>query len=640
MVETIATRRSRRGVKAQQLAAAHAITHCGDPACCGSLQSIQVEVRERKVRERQRVQAATLDLDTWTRDLLDVGLPVKGPATGHEATWADYYSGAGGSSSGIEEVLGARVALAANHWELAVRTHQFNMPHAEHDIADITGIDPRKHPRTDFAWFSPECTTWSVARGERCDYDGEDGVAVDGYVDDGDDPQRPLSEEAKIRSRVQMRDVVRFSAYHHYRGVIVENVPDILKWKNLDRLLGEMRALGYKHKILTLNSAFAHGLGAPAPQLRDRVFIVFWKAKYRTPNWDKWLRPHAWCPSCNCVVRGIYTAKPGTRRPMRYGKGAQYTYRCPKKACPSGAVQPFVLPAQSAIDLSLPSQRIRDRKRPLAPNTRWRIAAGLRRWHGRGMDIDVPMLVPTGGTWNDDPYLASNPLRTRTTRENEAVVTVPAMTVSTSGRDGSGRARLAHEPFATQTARHEGAVVGVPLYVPLRNNGVAAPAHMVPTKTFAAGGEHHAIVMRNNTARGDAGQMSTPLDDPIRTLTTAGHQSVIGWDGAAIYSYDTGGLRPLSEPLPTQTTVDGDALFEPGVDVDDCTLRMLVVYEIRDGMGFDRSFHLLGTAKRDKVKMLGNAVTPPCARDLTACLMEAVLGVEYELFQFGLALAA
>lgn len=627
---------------------------------------------------RPHVQGRLFDVGQYARSILSSEQPwntIPG-IDGHEVTWADYYCGAGGSSSGIHLVAGAKVVMAANHWDLAVATHNYNFPNTDHDQADITGIDPRRHPKTDFAWFSPECTTWSGAAGEPCDYDGVTGDVIDGYLDNDDD--RPLSEQAKVRSRVQMLDVVRFSAYHHYRGVIVENVPDILKWKNLGRWLADMVKLGYRYKVLTLNSAFAQGLGAPSPQLRDRVYFVFWKAQYRTPNWDKWLRPYAWCPSCQQVVRAIYTPKPGPRRPMRYGKGAQYFYRCPTK-CKADMVQPFVMPAQSVIDLTKPTVRIRDRKRPLAANTYARIGAGLNRYGRRRVELGVPMLVPTGGTWNDTATFGDQPMRTRTTRENEAVVGMPAMTISTSGRDGSGRPRQIGEPFATQTGRHEAALVQAPLYVPLRNNGVARPATEAPLQTFAAGGTHHALVMRNN---GGGAEMTTPMDEPVRTLTTAGHQSVIGvdsgpamvmrhktsrggesrctpmsepvrtltatgsgcaqsvvgFDDAAIYSYDSGALRPLAtDPLPTQTTIEGDAVFGPAPDIEDCTLRMLDVDEVQGGMSFSPQFVLLGDAKRDKIKMLGNAVTPPSSRDLAACLMEAVLGIEYPMFEFALA---
>ena len=38
-----------------------------------------------------------------------------------------------------------------------------------------------------------------------------------------------------------------------------------------------------------------------------------------------------------------------------------------------------------------------------------------------------------------------------------------------------------------------------------------------------------ALIMRNNTARGDQGQMSTPTTEEFRTMTTAGHQSLVSW---------------------------------------------------------------------------------------------------------------
>lgn len=78
--------------------------------------------------------------------------------------------------------------------------------------------------------------------------------------------------------------------------------------------------------------------------------------------------------------------------------------------------------------------------------------------------------------------------------------------------------------------------------------------------------------------------------------------------------------------MPTQTTVQGDALLGTAPDVDSCTFRMLDVHEIKAGMAFPSVFEMPFGAKRDKVKMLGNAVTPPAARDLIAALVEAITG--------------
>lgn len=501
-----------------------------------------------------------------------------------ELTVADYFCGAGGSSSGMELVPGVKVVMAANHWDLAVQVHNENLPHADHDIADISGIDPHRHPRTDIGWFSPECTNWSIAKGVKVDYDGKptqlDLLATE--------EEPPLPDEAAQRSRMLMQDVPRFTEVHHYRAVIVENVTDVLKWSHLDEWLRQMTNLGYRHRIVILNSAFASAYGPGAPQLRDRVYFVFWRSEYRDPDFAKWTRPRAWCPRCDSPVRAVMVDKmPGKRRPMRYGQ--QYTFRCPSVSCRGERVHPLVLPAAAAIDWTLAGQRIGDRAKPLQPKTRARIEAGLRRY-ARPITMEA-----AGHTFERRPGVRTWP------------VTDPLTTLR------------------AQTARHQDALV-----IPLRNNGVARPATGHPLVTFAAGGTHQAVVMRNNTARGDDGQMSTPVDEPLRTLTTAGHQSLIRWDDPALYAYDTGALRPVDQPLPAQTSVQGDALLGPAIDVDDCLFRMLGVDEIRAGMAFRPGYVLLGT-KRERVRMLGNAVTPPAARDLVAAVVEAITGTTIEI---------
>lgn len=597
-------------------------------------------------------------------------------------TVLDGYCGAGGSSSGAEQVPGVTVRYALNHWDKAIATHNHNMPHVDHDRVDMTDEEdgnPRKYAATDIGWFSPECTTWSQARGEECDYDGK---PEQGDLFDQDDDE-PEPDEAKQRSRFQMKTVPLFAAVHDYKAVIVENVTDILKWMELDRWLAEMRALGYLHRTVVLNSAFAHHLGAPAPQLRDRVYFVFWKARYRTPDFNKWCRPLAWCPACEQVVRAMYVdKKPRVRRAMRYNQ--QYTFRCPASTCRAAIVHPYVLPAAAAIDWTLPAERIGDRKDPLKPKTLARIEAGLLRY-ARPITLEAagntferrpgvrtwpadapltvqtttltkgvacpPMLVPCGGGRNDMASSIDAPMRARMTREIEGVVVPPFLIPLRSGRprtsrlteplatvvaDGSNHALVepllvptvgrdgvnAHPvslPARTQTGRHETALV-----VPLRNNGVARPAASDPAPTFAAAGTHHALVMRNNSG---GAEMSTPVDEPVRTITTRGHQSLIQWgDGHLVYGYDTGHLRPLGLPLPTQTTVQGDALLGAAVAVEDCTFRMLDVHEIKAGMAFAHAFAMPVGAKRDKVRMLGNAVTPPAARDLIAAVAEAITG--------------
>ena len=206
-----------------------------------------------------------------------------------------------------------------------------------------------------------------------------------------------------------------------------------------------------------------------------------------------------------------------------------------------------------------------------------------------------------------------------------AMVDPQAMLVPVEARDGK-QARGVDVPMRAQTARAENALV-----VPLRNNGVAKEAADHPLLTFAAGGTHQALVMRNNTVRGDHGYLSTPVDEPLRSVTTAGHQSLIRWDDQLMPYDSSAGLRPVRLPLPSQTTIQGDALVGPAVAVEDCTFRMLEVAEIHRGMAFLDDYRLPYGSKRERVKLLGNAVTPPAARDLVAAVVEAITGDPIEI---------
>lgn len=585
-------------------------------------------------------------------------------------TMTDHFCGAGGSSSGAEQVAGVVVRMAANHWSLAIETHNTNLPHVDHDIADLSQVDPRRYPYTDLAWFSPECTHWSQGRGEKQDFTtAEEQGAL--FGEDG----RPLPSEAALRSRALMEDVPRFADHHPYKAIIVENVPDILKWSGLKTWLGRMRRKGYRCQIITLDSAFCHQLGAPAPQFRGRAYFVFTLECYPAPDLDRWTRPRAWCPTCDQVVTALYAPKNPAKPYGRYG--AQYVYRCPSTSCRNSVVHPYVLPAAAAIDWSTPGERIGDRARPLAPKTLARIEAGLRRY------TRPTVIEAAGNTYERRPgvraWPAEDPLRTlhttpskalacppflallRSNRPRTVAITDPLATIVTSGsnhallvpvegRDGKTAtptstpartqttrnetgllvpaggtwnvdARPTSEPMRTRTTRETEAVV----VVPLRNNNRPKTAG----EPFAANGRHHALLMRNNTPRnGDGAGLSTPVTEPMRTLTTAGHQSLI-WSPNLLIPYDrTSTARPVDTPLPTQTTVQGDALIEAGeagVAVEDCLFRMLMPDEIKLGMAFHPDFVLLGS-KREQVKLAGNAVTPPAARDLIAAVVEAITG--------------
>jgi DNA (cytosine-5)-methyltransferase 1 len=69
----------------------------------------------------------------------------------------------------------------------------------------------------------------------------------------------------------------------------------------------------------------------------------------------------------------------------------------------------------------------------------------------------------------------------------------------------------------------------------------------------------------------------------------------------------------MGDPVGTMSTRDRVALVlssPENVKLEDCTYRMIQPHEVQRAMAFDEDYIVLGSGK-DKVRQLGNAVTPP-----------------------------
>jgi DNA (cytosine-5)-methyltransferase 1 len=499
------------------------------------------------------------------------------------ATATDLFCGGGGTSLGAE-AAGLQLVMAANHWQTAIDVHQAHFPEAGHDCADISQADPRRYPVTDVLLASPECTNHSQAR-------GVSRKRQDPTLWDAPDP-------AAERSRATMWDVVRFAEQIRYAAIVVENVVEATRWALWPAWLQAMTALGYEHRVLSHNSMH-HGV----PQSRDRIYVVFWRKGLRI---DLDLELQAWCPRCD-AARTVRQAWKPDRWVGRYRQ--QWTW-----ACGSCGVrcEPGTSPAAEIIDWGLPCPRIGDRRtkkgkpKPLADATRARILAGLQRYGW------APVVTAGAG---------------------HVYETTPG-----------NRARPLTDPLSVQggTSQHALATPPEGMIVPLRRNGQAQGADEV-LSTVTAGGNHHALVITNdhaNRARsvgeplptattgnrhgllmrnnGGGAEMVTPLDEPARTVTTKGHQSLlVPYNG-------TGQARPADRPLGAQPATDRWSLVDIEALVDDCGFRMLEPHEIAAAMAFPAGYIPSALTKRDRVRLAGNAVTPPVMQWITGRILQAL----------------
>ena len=138
----------------------------------------------------------------------------------------DIFAGGGGSSTGIAQVPGAEVIMAANHWQTAIDVHQANHPQADHAVVDLHQEDPRYFPPAEILWASPECTTWSQASGalyDKVPLEADLLSLLDPDLVEDDDPVNAAAR----KSRLLMFDVLRFAEHHAYPAMVVENVVEV-----------------------------------------------------------------------------------------------------------------------------------------------------------------------------------------------------------------------------------------------------------------------------------------------------------------------------------------------------------------------------------------------------------------------------
>lgn len=172
----------------------------------------------------------------------------------------DNFAGGGGASSGIEAALGRPVDIAINHDPEAIAMHKANHPETKHFCENIWDVDPRvacgSRP-VGLAWFSPDCTHFSRAKGST-----------------------PKKKEIRALADV----VIRWAETVRPRIILLENVEEFQTWGPLDdegypikasagddfrAWYGRLSALGY---AIEFQSLVAADYGAPTS--RKRLYLI------------------------------------------------------------------------------------------------------------------------------------------------------------------------------------------------------------------------------------------------------------------------------------------------------------------------------------------------------------------------------
>jgi DNA (cytosine-5)-methyltransferase 1 len=235
-----------------------------------------------------------------------------------------------------------------------------------------------------------------------------------------------------------------------------------------------------------------------------------------------------------------------------------------------GELQPWT-PARDIIDFSVPSESIFNRKRPLAPATLRRIAAGLRQFAGNKAE---PFLVILRNHADARPL--SDPLPTLTAGGQHLALCEPFVMPLNHGSKDT-RAYPTSRPMPTLTSTDAWTLVE-PFLVEYRGN---------------------------HAGKDDAARRVKRLDSPLPTQDTSNRFGLV--EPFLVEYYGTGDARPVSVPIGTLTTRDRYALVEPDHATLDIRFRMLQPHELAKAMSFPTGYKFSGT-RGEQVKQIGNAV--------------------------------
>lgn len=309
----------------------------------------------------------------------------------------DNFACGGGASEGIEWALGEPVDHAINHNAKALAMHMANHPYTQHWREDIRNLNPRRVGRglpVGLAWFSPDCTYFSPARGGKPFRDPNRARRVRGL---------PGSIHWWMRER-------------RPRVVMLENVREFSDWGPL------------------LES------GKPDPKRRGHSFR----------RWHKIIENLGYQIDMRELVCADYGA-PTTRKRLfviarRDGEEIVFP-----EASHGFAGSPHRTAAE-CIDWSNLGNSIFERKRPLVDASARRVARGFQRFV---LNDPNPFIVPLTHQGDNRVYSVHDPLRTITTAKRGEFALVTPILATMRGTDPAhinASARHLEQPVRTISA--------------------------------------------------------------------------------------------------------------------------------------------------------------------------------------------
>jgi DNA (cytosine-5)-methyltransferase 1 len=505
----------------------------------------------------------------------------------------DNFAGGGGASTGIEGATARSPDFAINHDPKAIAMHAANHPKTRHFCEDVFHVNPREvvGSRTiGLAWFSPDCTYFSKARGAK--------------------PFR--DRDAARRRRGLAGVVIKWASLPRPkkpRIILMENVEEFQQWGPLDRD------------------------GMPDP-LRAGLSFRRWLAQLRNCGFEVQFRELVACDyGAPTKRKRLFVIARSDGRPIVWPKPTHGPGRLPYRA--AAECIDFARPVHSIFLTPAEAKKVRV-IRPLAEKTMARIARGTFRYV---LNAPQPFVIPLTHAGAHRAYPVSGTLPTITSaHRGELALIAPFFDRYYSERPPYVRgARAVDEPMPTITASGNHQTLAAAFlakhYGGHENDGAQLGLPMSTTTTR----DHHALVT-SHLMKMQQNSVGQDMREPMHTVMAGATRFaevrafLLKW-----YGNEKDGEQ-IDLPLGTVTTKDRFGLVTVHGEryaIADICMRMLRARELFNAQSFPREYILDVTCngraltETDRVALCGNAVPPVMGEVLArANLSDNPVGLE------------
>ena len=517
----------------------------------------------------------------------------------HDEVFVDGFAGGGGMSTGAEWVLGCSPHIAINHDPIALAMHKANHPKAQHvasDIREVSPVDVLCGRRCRAAWFSPDCTYFSKARGGK--------------------PFRDRNKARRIRGLIGV--VLRWAdlPWHQKpRVIFIENVEEIEDWcpigddgrpdmsrrgESFRRFIASLRNKGYTR----IEWRQLRGMSYGAATTRRRLYIIarcddrpiVWPEPTHGPELEPY-RPVAECIDFSLPVPSIFLTRAQAKM---WGKL-------------------HGLPAP---------------KRPLATPTLRRVARGTVRFV---LEHPEPFIVNVRHAGGDRAHSLREPLRTIPASDREHAVVSPVLMKYHGAETGDRRTHDLRDPIRTLDTSNRFGLVAA--FLAKHNGGheatgqrLVAPADTITTRDQKALVTSHLLKLRGGL--NDHVITGQDVRMPAPTITAGGtHLAEVRAFLIKYYGAEKHG-QSITAPIGTIVTKDRFALVTVTIAgeqyvIADIGMRMLTPRELFRAQGFPEDYIIdhgldvetgeqIRLTKKAQTRLVGNSVVPHVAAALIA----------------------